>query len=507
MINMQILNNYKKWNPILLLYKGNFWDFIISKKNIKKTKTELISFLDFNNVENDDLLKTKNDFIWEFSKCDNLKLSNIGFTGIDNGFVNFDINKITNQNFLDILKKSCYTLNENFNLLLKKIKSNTKTYSFESEIIEENDEKYLKLNGGFYQGFFKSSNNYQVLPNTLNGEWILDFNIRPRNYVIEENTLNSLYPNNKGIFFYIGARSENKFLNDYSYDFSIFRKRENVEYYDCEMKNEYVSNDYFTDDFIVNDIEINNNEITLDNNVNITENGYFEIETDNKYLFFNNTDEGYNTDTWDENNKIVLTGTTKKNTNMYLYLNNTKNGYTTDNINTITKNENKDAYKKIVKDIINNAIAFKINDNGSIGYRYIVENGENDYEIIEEYSHENIIKFDEWNQVKVILRNITPSYNMCENSYQNRKMKILIYVNNYLKFVSKELPLLNLRELNEHKNKQEGVPFNISIGGGTMGLCDSISWDYNKPFKYILPLEENFGGTFIGDIKWFKFYL
>ena len=85
-------------------------------------------------------------------------------------------------------------------------------------------------------------------------------------------------------------------------------------------------------------------------------------------------------------------------------------------------------------------------------------------------------------------------------------MKIYIYVNSYLKFVSKELPLLNLRKLDEIDSKQEGVPYNISIGCGTMGLADSITWDYNKPFKYILPIEENFCGTFIGDISDFKMF-
>lgn len=86
-------------------------------------------------------------------------------------------------------------------------------------------------------------------------------------------------------------------------------------------------------------------------------------------------------------------------------------------------------------------------------------------------------------------------------------MRIYIYINDYLKFISKELPILDLRRLAEINEKQEGVPFNISIGGGTMGLCDSITWNYNNPFKYVLPLEENYAGTFIGDIKTFKMYV
>ena len=118
---------------------------------------------------------------------------------------------------------------------------------------------------------------------------------------------------------------------------------------------------------------------------------------------------------------------------------------------------------------------------------------EKGYKIVEEYRYPNIIAKSEWNDIIVKIKN------------NNGKMKIYIYVNKYLKFVSKELPLLNLRKLDEIDSKQEGVPYNISIGCGTMGLADSITWDYYKPFKYILPIENNFCGTFIGDIKEFKF--
>ena len=86
-------------------------------------------------------------------------------------------------------------------------------------------------------------------------------------------------------------------------------------------------------------------------------------------------------------------------------------------------------------------------------------------------------------------------------------MKIFIYVNGYLKLVSQELPEFRFRELNEYYDKQEGVPFSISLGGGTQGLAESMWIDnYTRPYCRILPIEENFGGSFIGDIRSFKFY-
>jgi hypothetical protein len=94
----------------------------------------------------------------------------------------------------------------------------------------------------------------------------------------------------------------------------------------------------------------------------------------------------------------------------------------------------------------------------------------------------------------------------CEQPIGNRKMVIYIYVNGYLKFISKELPEINLRELDDNYEKQEMVPYSISLGGGTQGLLESTWVNSYDGFPYILPIEENFAGTFIGDIKSFKIY-
>ena len=85
-------------------------------------------------------------------------------------------------------------------------------------------------------------------------------------------------------------------------------------------------------------------------------------------------------------------------------------------------------------------------------------------------------------------------------------MKIKFYLNGNLVFISDELPLLNLRELNDLAEKQETVPYNISLGGGTQGLIETVLPNYmNDPYR-VYPLEEHFAGSFIGYIKSFKFY-
>ena len=85
-------------------------------------------------------------------------------------------------------------------------------------------------------------------------------------------------------------------------------------------------------------------------------------------------------------------------------------------------------------------------------------------------------------------------------------MKLSFYVNGKLKMITKEIPILELRELNDLYSKQEGVPYNMSVGGGTQGLCDVIYPLYRDNPSIIYPLEKYFAGSFIGDIKSFRFY-
>ena len=86
-------------------------------------------------------------------------------------------------------------------------------------------------------------------------------------------------------------------------------------------------------------------------------------------------------------------------------------------------------------------------------------------------------------------------------------MKIYFYINGKLKYISSELPLFNFKALNILYQMQEGVPYNISIGGGSQGLCDVIMPQftniYNNP---IYPIEKNFAGSFIGYFRKFRFY-
>ena len=55
----------------------------------------------------------------------------------------------------------------------------------------------------------------------------------------------------------------------------------------------------------------------------------------------------------------------------------------------------------VFKDIEYNALGFKINDDGSVGYRYLIE----DNNIIEEKTKPGIVLNDEWYNIHVKLVN------------------------------------------------------------------------------------------------------
>ena len=76
---------------------------------------------------------------------------------------------------------------------------------------------YHQLYGGFYQGFFRLFGyDYDILPERMHRGWTAEFLLKPRLFseyipATGETTLNEYYPNNKNFFFYMGTRAEDKF--------------------------------------------------------------------------------------------------------------------------------------------------------------------------------------------------------------------------------------------------------------------------------------------------------
>lgn len=238
----------------------------------------------------------------------------------------------------------------------------------------------------------------------------------------------------------------------------------------------------------------------------LTDMGGYVIESDNKFLLFDRA-SGFTTENWVEGSVVRLYG--KKNwpsTNYFLLFNQGPTGYTTETIDQYNEEHGKEF--NVYKDIRNNVFALRIKEDGSIGYRYGVlscdEDNENHYEVKEEYSKPGVIKFDKWNSVNVKFSAMGGTYEKCDP--RSREMQIKIYVNGFLVFISKPLNSISFKALDEIYTKQEAVPYNMSLGGGSLGLIETILPDYFALPEYILPIERDFCGTFLGDIKSFKIY-
>lgn len=636
-MHQNIKNNHTKLLDAKL-YNGKYYDFMIYKgETTKQTLGDInnLAIADFTllNIVSGVLYS---DVVWSAATNGGVEMEDIGFTGMDNGLIHFQKDRITNEQFVDLYLNSKYKIESgDTRLFLTPITGNTQMYEYPMFLVEDGDEKYIACKGGFYQGFFKLEGfDYQVLPNKFDNDMVLHFDIRPRgDYEVGSETVNFIHPENKGIFFFMGARAENKFWPFYKTNSAVTESMKKIDaqtegyfdgcgedgeiynihnntvitnqewllkelpeppkeegyfivgdgYYafdgerditkgiikknqgptitakpnigttflntydfnsnsvcgcvDCQKEptkeetNEGHCPDccenYFHDDYFDNRCpeedngkaivdEYQSSGITIDFDGSrdtdsdghiVNRKGYYGFETDNKFLLFDRTDSGYTTHNWIEGTKVHFESRKNwPNANYFLLMDRTPTGYTTHTIDQYNEEHSYDY--NLYKDAKNNVFCLKITENGAIGYKYGIldcdEENPNHYKVVEEYSKDGLIKSDEWNSINVKFSIMNPPAHKCDN--RSRLMKIMIYVNGFLVFISKELPAINFKALDDVYQKQEAVPFNISLGGGSLGLLETILPDYYAISEYVLPIERDFCGTFLGDIKSFKMY-
>lgn len=476
------INNFSSMS--LKVSKSDYWDFKLSKDNdthltnLYNGKTpytdSLITYIDFNDsrcIGENGVIYSVDNYKWDKAVNKGLSLKNIGLTGVDNGKI-----IVNEDNYDDIIKNSVLTIeSDDLRLQLTKVGSNTGLYEYPVEIVGESENnigRTAELKGGFYQGFFKSGKNYHILPSHPETEIAYEFLLKPEyDTSTNDKTLNKIEGyDNDGIFFYLGLRAENKFL----YEYANFGDRFNEK----------------SEDGVIYPIE----NLKTSSGIEPSNKDYSEIDTDNKYLLFNRTKTGLRVDNFDSDTKyIVQNNTPIDKTNKYVTYNRTADGLRASNSDKATD----DTDNNFINDTYLNQIAFRIKSNGTIGYRTIIHDCDNPkkYSISEEYSKKMVINV---NWCLVTVRMITSS--------TNRNFKLLFYVNGELVLTSKELPELKLRKLSIHDELQEGVPYNISLGGGTQGLVDMVGFNDNYNPQYVLPIERYFAGSFIGKISQFKIY-
>lgn len=644
---MANLKENNRHNLKLMLNYDEYWDFFLDLDGYAPYSFGdgmyddcLISYIDACNpncFNGDTWLYSTDNYSWESGTSIDNTLYDISYTGTDNGLFRFRKDRISNKDFLELYQNNSYRIKgDDYRLKLHAVSGNTLQYEYPLHV--ENCQ--IKLNGGFYQGFFKTEcDKYQILPSKLeeNSPWEFEFELKKCDLEAESTkTLNDKYPENKGIFFYIGTRAENKWVylykdddecftlspDDYVEDAHIDKKdyiignfydpypdfQESIEDYmedytnynyyndkyyqkDCDDEivglEEYVDepynpkiidenlphdnfdswccnveeqpkkdipsrkffrtcmckscgcisrtvndnsqedsesnnekgadikhllfgNDYYISDFDGLDydtdywepeLDISDFEYETENEIKLKDaNKTLLYSTDNKFILFNRTCTGYTINNWVDGLQLEVYGRKNKfKDNLFVLMNRTCTGYTVDNINELRdKVNNEYDYADFYGDLYNNAMAFRITDDGEVGYRLLTIDcsisGDDKTKIEEGYSNKGVIKDCQWQTIHV---KIIPTLDT---------MKLYFYVDGKLVYITKNLPKLDLRELNEMYEKQEGVPYNISLGGGTQGLAETILPNYMlNPYR-VYPLEKYFAGSFIGYMKSFKFY-
>jgi hypothetical protein len=211
---------------------GNKLPFNFDLNNSGSSELFVLNFYEYNyynNLISTNYYNPNNDDLTCYSAqtiCD------IGLTGIDNGLV-------TNMTGETIsVTKGLLSDSEKFDRLSfdRRLKLHQVTGYTESpntifsglpksisyQIVSKQDDNvgvYHELYGGFYQGFYKLFGyDYSLFPERVNKGWSVELLLKPRifNEFIQpsgQTTLNDFYPDNKNIFFYLGTRAENKFYH------------------------------------------------------------------------------------------------------------------------------------------------------------------------------------------------------------------------------------------------------------------------------------------------------
>lgn len=571
------MGNIKNYNFNSLKFQlsdSQYWDFFLVDNDLSGSDDIITSgdcfvvWYDFNNENifpsNEYSATTINSLVyWTGSTNTGYTFNTIGLTGIDNGLITFEklSADTSNQALLSALTGSTLIIaSGDSRLHLTRVTGTTDEYIYPmTKLSADTVGSYINLCGGFYQGFYKVDGySYEVLPNRIHNAWAAEFWVRPLSGCTNSGTtLNDIYPNNKGFFFYLGTRAENKFWNNFggvdsgcTIDCTLPSGCTDAlsEWCTIPKENEIsILGEHgisYSLDPPRTTYEIITNQFLIYGRSRNGGHGFLTGETGS--LIYNTANtattvtvchscggnhDGLGSQTvcsYDGNGIIVVKSNqvVTNTTNPFLVYGRARStgpttgstccsgpgdGLGNQTINTFTgftKDEEQINYNL---DIIDNAIGFRITDDGSIGYRLLTVTGTcsgNTYysgvSIDEQYSASGMVNTNEWSYITIRFK--TNYYDDCQLLESKRRTgKLMFYVDTKLKFVVDEFPEFIAKRIDDYKDKQIGVPFNISLGGGSQGLIESQTFDGLDDADRGLPIQENFGGSFIGDISQFKF--
>jgi hypothetical protein len=445
------------------LEKGTYYDFVLTN-----------DCRSFNRNINDSILfhiDVTSDLCDKVGKklTEDVLLKNISLTGYDNFFIQPEY-ALPN---VIIDPEIEYILTSGDTFCLHEVSGYTKNLKYN---IEQHN-GYNQLDGGFYQGFFKLFG-YPVefFPERMRKGWTVNMLLHLPTGVTTGTTtgttLNDIF-HNDGFVFYIGTRAENKF-SDFT-DVEIVKLEDDYSFEFLDTKNLYTVNYY-----------------TLGGSPYI---GYFNYYKGIPYIGR----------AFDPLTSVPLT------------------------------------YNNKYKDILNNALGVRITPDGKIGYRTIYETDPcytGETQEVSGITNNSFIDYsspcDDYTVSKIITKYFTiedsytklPVVNQSENkyvlvtvtferdfSYNNKcqlkygdykKGTLSILLNGFSVYKNHNFSEIIPHELDAESKYQEGVPFNISYGGGTQGLYEAVYLDDTKEKDDVL--SKFFAGTFEGGVRFIEMY-
>jgi len=466
-----------------------------------------------------------------------------GLTGIDNGYVTFERNTgdTTNQTLVEALTGSTLILEkDNKKMFMTKVTGTTEEYDYTTYAVTGATNPFVQFCGGFYQGFYKIDGyDYEVLPVRMNKGWTSEFVLNPNfeEYPGEchnsnSKILNQDFPNNKGFFFYMGTRAENKFWNVWEGADTGCTSTCIVPSGCTDTLSPWCTPIKETDVRIIGDygvaIPLSPPPVQIETSSSCGRCGCNPCSSGCDGL-------GSQTACSYDGNGIVVVKNTKRVTNtqnpFLIYGRASSNkcncyscsgesdGLGRDTVCTFSGFTSEITELDNQIDVIDNAIGFRVRDDGSIGYRLLTYTGQcvtastgvvsyvTGATIEEGYSVPNAVPENQWTHV-VIKYESQDYLDDCDLKYSKpRKGRLSFYLNSKLIYWVDEFDEFIAKRLNEYKDKQVGVPFNFSLGGGSQGLLESQTFDGLDFNDRGLLIEENFAGTFIGKISKFNFYV
>ena len=537
------IHNYDLNNLKLQVSNKDYWDFTLADGGaISSPYTGVtsgscfITHFDFNNPATYSTGSTSADTIyslrtWDDASNTGYTLSTIGITGIDNGLVTFNktLGDTTNQSLLSALTGTTLVITSGeTRFIMNRVTGMTEQYTYPIEImpavVQNTVGAYARLCGGFYQGYYKLDGyDYEVLPNRVPKGWVAELWLNQSSVGCASytgNTLNDDYPDNKGFFFYMGTRAENKFWTVFDGIDTGCTKNCTVPLGCTGTVTTYCTIPKETDITLVDGHALSPPPTKF---IEVTNGFLIYGQGDGKSTHYGITYPAGKQARSFTGDSVTYTAISQIVTDFRnpfsVYCQNhnstscTSSGGTCSTVGTYSGATSPELILDVNADIIDNAIGFRIKDDGSIGYRLLSVTGVcsgdtyiSGVTVTEDYSVSGSVSGDVWTNVAVRFF-AYETYNDEELACGERRLgRLSIYVGGKLKLWVDDFLEIVPRRLVEDKSKQVGVPYNISVGGGSQGLLESMTFDGQDPSDLGLNIEQNFAGTFVGGISQFKFY-